>query len=62
MKSKRGTQRLRKLGFETLEIQKGVWGFYATNNKYKKQFGTTCRDTITEVITDVQAGSMPKKC
>lgn len=58
---KRGTKKLRELGFVNLEVHKGMWGFYAFDKRYCRQRGTICRKTQDEVIKDIQKGNRPIK-
>ena len=58
---KRGTRKLKELGFKHLEIHKGMWGFYALDNRFFGQKGTFCRKTQDEVIKDIQNGKRPIK-
>lgn len=61
MLMKRGTKKLKKLGYANLEVNKGLWGFSARDIRFKSQLGTTIRKTQDEVIADIQNGKKPKK-
>jgi len=56
---KRGTKKLRELGFENLEVHKFMAGFCVLDKRYIRQRGTTCRKTQDEVVKDIQNGELP---
>jgi hypothetical protein len=54
---KRATRQLQQT-YPNLEVYKGIWGYYCLNKKYSRQYGTLCRDKITQVLRDVLERNM----
>jgi len=58
MIAKRPTQKLKDLGFESLEVIKGLYGFYLRDTTMKYQRSTTYK-TGQEVVDSAIRGEKP---
>lgn len=56
--AKRPTKVLREKGFETLQVQKGVFGFYLHDTRYSHQ-RSTCYSTGQGAIDAALRGELP---
>lgn len=58
---KTGTKKLTGMGHPTLQMQKGVWGYYVTDNRYRKQRGTPCSPSVKEALKLIEDGRRPQE-
>jgi hypothetical protein len=57
---KRATAKAQELDPD-LVVSKGLWGYYATSKKYRRQAGTPVRRYVDQVLTDLRAGMRPRE-